>query len=190
MELPYQGRAIIEDNFDSVRITIPSRKNYFIILFMCAWLCGWFLGEASAIREILSAKNKGADLFMIFWLVGWTIGGLFALKTICWQLLGKECIEVGKGVLIMKRQGDPFSKTTFYDLNLCNSFRVQNDQINAGFGRYNAFRSLNGINNTGTIAFDYGMKTIRFGESIDEAEGKYLLNLLSKKKILADKNFA
>ncbi|MBB6111224.1 hypothetical protein SAMN05421821_11134 [Mucilaginibacter lappiensis] len=188
MELPYQGRAIIEDNFDSVRIIIPSKKNYFIILFMCAWLCGWFLGETLAIREILSSTNKGADLFMIFWLAGWTIGGLFALKTIYWQLLGKECIEIGKGVLIMKRQGDPLSKTTFYDLNSCDSFRVKDDQTNIGSGRYNTLKSLNG--RTGTIAFDYGMKTIRFGESIDEAEGKYLLTLLTKKKILTDKNLA
>lgn len=188
MELPYQGRAIIEDNFDSVRITIPSKRNYFITLFMCVWLFGWFFGETTAIRTVLDSTNRGADMFMIVWLAAWTMGGLFALKTIYWQLMGKECIEIGKGVLIMKRQGDPLSKTTFYDLNSCESFRVQNDQINSGFGSYNTLRSLNG--RIGTIAFDYGMKTIRFGESIDEAEGKYLLNLLITKKILTDKNLA
>ena len=188
MELPYQGRAIIEDNFDSLRITIPAKKNYFIILFMCVWLCGWFFGETSVIRELLDSTNKGTDLFSIVWLAGWTLGGIFVLKTIYWQFLGKECIEIGKGVLIMKRQGDPLSKTTFYDLNSCESFRVQDDQMNIGSGRYNTLKSLNG--RTGTIAFDYGMKTIRFGESIDEAEGKYLLNLLTQKKILTGKNFA
>jgi hypothetical protein len=60
--------------------------------------------------------------------------------------------------------------------------------MNIGSGRYNTLKSLNG--RTGTIAFDYGMKTIRFGESIDEAEGKYLLNLFIQKKILSDKNLA
>lgn len=188
MELPYQGRAIIEDNFDSVRITIPAKKNYFIILFMCVWLCGWFFGETSVIRELLNSTIKETNLFSIVWLAGWTLGGLFALKTIYWLLLGKECIEIGKGVLIMKRQGDPLSKTTFYDLNSCLSFRVQDDQMNVGSGRYNTLKSLNG--RTGTIAFDYGMKTIRFGENMDEAEGKYLLNLLIQKKILSEKNLA
>jgi len=188
MELPYQGRAIIEDNFDSVRITIPSKRNYFITLFMCVWLCGWFFGETTAIRTVLNSTNRGADMFMIVWLTGWTLGGIFVLKTIYWQFLGKECIEIGKGVLIMKRQGDPLSKTTFYDLNSCESFRIQDDQINTGFGRYNW--SFNGRNTIGTIAFDYGMKTIRFGENIDEAEGKYLLNLLIQKNILTDKNLA
>jgi len=40
MEKPYKGRAIIEDNITGLRIMIPSRKNWFVILFVGAWLGG------------------------------------------------------------------------------------------------------------------------------------------------------
>ncbi|MBI3760199.1 MAG: hypothetical protein HY269_10680, partial [Deltaproteobacteria bacterium] len=43
------GRATMSESPDGLLITIPARKNWFIILFMAFWLVGWFFGEVTAI---------------------------------------------------------------------------------------------------------------------------------------------
>jgi hypothetical protein len=57
-----------------MRISIPTEKNIFIILFVVAWLCGWFLGEVSAIKSLFSVGYHRNDSFLFFWLCAWTIG--------------------------------------------------------------------------------------------------------------------
>jgi len=39
----------------------------------------------------------------------------------------------------------------------------------------------------GPIVFDYGMKTIKFGLGIDEAEAKHILGVLSEKGYIGNK---
>ncbi|WP_121813036.1 hypothetical protein [Mucilaginibacter kameinonensis] len=188
MEIPYQGRVITEDNFDYFKLIIPAKKSYFFIIFLCVWLCGWFWGERTAITELLRPGLKGEDLFLLFWLCGWTFGGIVVLKSIFWDFFGKEIIEVGKGTLAIKRKGDWFSREKVYDLNECKSFRVQYDSIIMGYlnnwGNFNRKKIMKGA-----FAFDYGMETIRFGENVEEAEAKYILDRLKGKKILTEKNF-
>src|ERR1700742_1553015 len=104
MESPYAGRAIIQDNFDHVVITIPAKRNWFIILFTLFWMGGWFMGETSAGKNVFTNFN-GAGLFMIFWLGAWTIGGAFAFSMLIWNLIGKEIITVFSGVLTIRRTG-------------------------------------------------------------------------------------
>jgi hypothetical protein len=124
----------------------------------------------------------------VVWLCGWTLGGVVVVKTIFWSFFGKEIIEVGKGGLAIKRQADWFSREKVYDLNDCKSFRVQDDSFNARLGyNFGAFRKKQGVQ--GTFVFDYGMETIRFGENVEEAEAKYILDRLKGKKILTEKNF-
>ena len=77
MEKLFTGRAITNDTFDSIEIEIPTKKNWFTILFMGVWLGGWSMGEMSAINTLF-VSNDGlgsGNYFMMFWLFGWTIGG-------------------------------------------------------------------------------------------------------------------
>ncbi len=64
IEKPYEGRAKV--NFDglSLLIKIPSKKNWFIILFLAAWIGGWFMGETSAISELLNQTVISMVLFI------------------------------------------------------------------------------------------------------------------------------
>ena len=50
--------------------------RYFIILFLCFWLCGWAFGLVSAVKGLLT--GGGPSLFLAVWLAGWTLGGVFA----------------------------------------------------------------------------------------------------------------
>src|SRR6201985_1450701 len=101
MEIPYKGRSPIQDNITDLQIIIPAKRNWFIILFLGAWLGGWFVGEVVAFRmEGGFFSGKGIpNLFVLFWLIGWTVGGFFAFRISLWNLIGKEIITVGQGGL-------------------------------------------------------------------------------------------
>jgi hypothetical protein len=187
MEIPYSGRAMIIEHFDKVEIIIPGKKKMFIVLFLCVWLCGWVLGETTAIGEV--TKEGLNNLFMVVWLSGWTIGGLFAIYSIWVMLAGKEFIEAGRGVIAIKNQALFFMPEKVYDLREVKNLRIEEplENENYGFGRRNGIRL--DLTNVGTIRFDYGMKTIKFGNGIDEAEAKYIVDKLKSKRILLDQNF-
>ena len=51
METPYAGRATINDIYNGVEITIPAKRNPFIIIFLSFWLCGWLMGEIFALTS-------------------------------------------------------------------------------------------------------------------------------------------
>lgn len=83
---PPAGRASIRDEPNGLRIVIPSQKNWFAILFIAFWLCGWAFGEHFAIGQIREGKGS---LFMIGWLGAWTVGGAWAIYTWLWMVLGR-----------------------------------------------------------------------------------------------------
>jgi len=191
METPYGGRAVFNDTVGGLEISIPTRRNWFIILFLGAWLGGWVFGECFALGSLTGILGKmgSADLFMLFWLCGWTVGGFFAFRMFLWNLNGKEVISIGQGQLTLDKKGALFFKAKTYDLKDAKDFRVQNDDYS-----YNGFGGLRGNNfwtmNMGTIRFDYGLQTVKFAGGIDEAEAKFILKSLTDRKILTEKNFA
>lgn len=184
MERPYEGRAILQDNFTDLQITIPAKRNWLVLIFVGAWLCGWTMGEIFAIGAItglLIGKSVGG-IFILFWLIAWTVGGFFAFNFFLWNLRGKELITIGQGVLILERKGALIGKARTYDLKEVKNLRVQDNTPDSGiFGRRNDFSAFK---QTGIIRFDYGFKTIKFGDGIDEAEANYLLEKMKEKHFL------
>lgn len=129
------------------------------------------------------AGGNFPNLFLFIWLGGWTVGGFFAIRTFLWTVAGREIIEVGMGQLTISRKGVPFAKSKVYNLNESKKFRVQDD--NNGFQSMwgNSKRSnFFNIADSGTIRFDYGMQTVKFGNGLDEAEADFVLKKLSDKK--------
>lgn len=131
MELPYNGRATITDNFDQLQIVIPSKKNYFITAFLGFWLCGWLVGEIVALTQVAKITQVNSDnipeLFIVVWLCGWTVGGIFAIRTFLWMIAGKEIITISQGVLSVSRKYALFVRPKSYDLQEAKNFRVQED---------------------------------------------------------------
>src|SRR5450631_4372375 len=100
------GRATMSESPDGLLITIPARKNWFLILFMAFWLVGWFFGEVTAINQIIRGHLPhgtnlkgglpiGVNLFLLVWLGGWTIGGAFAVVIWLWNFAGFEKVLLG-----------------------------------------------------------------------------------------------
>lgn len=173
---PAKARYIVENVASGARVTIPTARNWFVILFLCAWLGGWFFGFTSASGELLNPSNKTPTGFLSFWLIGWTLGGIAACLSVLWQLFGQEVIEVNNGLLIRRILIGGIGLNREYDFSHIEAFRVSQMDVTAShmarwspvpFGR-----------TAGPIAFDYGARTIRFGSCLDEAEANGLVNYL------------
>jgi hypothetical protein len=188
MEQPYKGRATILDNYPDLQIIIPAKRNWFVIIFLGFWLCGWLFGELFVSFTVFGVfKGNPISLFMLIWLIGWTVGGFFAFRILLWNLTGKEIITVGQGVLKIDKRGVLIFKAKTYDLNEVKKIRVQDENIGFGpFGRRNDFGYMGG----GTIRFDYGLRSVKFASSIDEAEARSIIEKLKERHLLTEKNYS
>lgn len=191
MEGLYSGRAILNETFNELEIIIPAKKNWFAIIFLGAWLGGWAIGEIFATGALISMIGEGIEFpvfFIFFWLCGWTVGGFLAIKTFIWNLIGKELISFAQGQLTIAKKGSLFSKSITFEINNIKKIRAQEVEIPFGSrnGGRTSFGGLNGSN--GTIRFDYGLKTVKFADGIDEAEANFILEKLKIKKIISKEN--
>jgi len=188
IESPYDGRAKLDFDGLEFRISIPTRKNWFIIIFFCAWIGGWFMGETSALNTFSPSKNNAIDGFLIFWLIGWTLGGLFAITILLWTLFGKEKIVIGNSLLIIEKGLLNFGIIKKqYELNLVKNLELNPmPSVSGFFGQSRNIGDYTGFSG-GKLRFDYGMKTIKFGVNIDEAEARFILDEIKKKGFYKDK---
>ena len=191
MEQPYKGRAILQDNITDLQIIIPTRKNWFIILFTGAWLGGWVFGEVFAISAVTGLlSGNPAGFFILFWLIGWTVGGFFVMRVFLWMLKGKEIITVGQSRLSIDKKGLLLFRPKIYDLNEVKNMRVHDDSLGySGFfgGHRSNFGAFSSI---GTIRFDYGLQTVKFGGGLDEAEAKFIIQKLNDRHLLTKRNYS
>ena len=187
IEKPQKGRAIIIEGFNNLEIQIPQKKNWFVIIFFTAWLGGWFMGESFAISTVFNSDTPiFANLFILFWLIGWTVGGSFAAYSLFWMTFGKEKIIVNRNTLSLQKSLFSFLNKE-YDLYEISDIRLNPDS-DSPYGNFGN-KGLSFGNSGGKLKFDYGMKTIKFANSIDEAEAKYLLNIFKKSGYFKDINF-
>jgi len=185
MEIPSTGRATIIENFDSVEIIVPAKRNGFVLPFLEVWLCAWLFGEVSVLKELAHGISAGPSLFMIVWLGGWTAGGVFAFRTFLWSLIGKEVITVGQGAITVDKKNALFYKAKTYDLHEAKNFRAEEEPGSNDLFGQNRSRTFFNLKNSGTIRFDYGMETIKFADSIYEPEANFILQKLRSKKLIA-----
>jgi hypothetical protein len=173
---PTAARHTSEYLFDSLKITIPSTRQWLKILFLGFWLTGWAFGEYTVLSILLNGKAfEGPLLFIIAWLGGWTIGGGYAIYILFWQLAGSE-------VIIISQSGITTSRSIFgfmffpkeYSFEYIKSLRVSTATRSISIFSWSWEKEFYGLSG-GCIAFDYGAKTINFGVGIYEAEAKQVL---------------
>ena len=170
------GKAKIEKSFEGLHIVIPSKKNWFILLFGTAWMGGWVFGFLSASGFLFSSgtDSAGANSFIAFWLLAWTIGGLAIATMLLWGYFGQE-------KFISNIHEVRFEKTVFgigikkrLDIAPIQNFRTEfREDSFFGGNRWSAWGM-----GPGKIKFDYGLKTYSFGLGVDDAEANYIVGLL------------
>jgi hypothetical protein len=168
-----KGKAKIETSSDGLEITIPAYRGIGLTIFLLIViiLVGSFLG---AFLKLLFKENDPIDY--IFLAIGFILLVPY-LFLFSWYMFGKEIIVINKEKLI-------FSKTLFniglkerMELKEIKNLRISPFRQFIGFGLTSG--SIN--RKSGKIKFDYGMKTYGFGNSVEEAEANYLINLIKVK---------
>lgn len=180
IENPSRGRATITDDLSGFRVELPTKKNWFIILFLCFWFCGWIMGESFAIGTLFKGDTPiFANLFMLVWLGAWTTGGVAVVSIILWQLKGKETIVLENNILTIEKNLGIIKRKKQYDANQIENLKLStidshpmnNIQFSTPIG-----------NKAGKLCFSYGMKTVRFLMDVDEAEAQFILDILLDRK--------
>lgn len=170
------GKSKIDDTGGSLTIKIPSKKNWFFIIFALLWAFGWFYGFKTAINDI-GFGEAGVDGFMLFWTMSWSAVGLFVLFFLLWGFFGFETVIIENGLFHLKK--------TIFNIGISKKFEthevknIRIEKVETGLFSGNRW-SIYGLG-PGKVKFDYGLKTYSFGLSVDDAEANYLLELLTKK---------
>ena len=177
---PQAARFHVEVTPDGLRAVIPARRNWFVMLFLIAWLGGWVFGEVSASGELLRHGDKTPTAFLAFWLLGWTLGGAFAATAVVWQLAGREVISVSSNTLLHRAEAFGFGWNRSYKASEVRNFRSTEYSSNAFTNQRAWFPPVTG-SGFGPVAFDYGARTIRMAPSLEEAEARMLVRELSSR---------
>jgi hypothetical protein len=190
MEGAIAGRAIITDNWNEQQIVIAARRNWFALLFIPVWLCGWLLGEVFVLIAVLNLALAGSALALILllWLTFWTYGGFRAVQGLLWNIKGREVITLGSGLLTIDRRFQPLYRRREYELSEVSGLRVHNPWAFTLFS--DGWKHIGGAGKEGSIRFEWGTKTISFGEGLRRAEAESLLQELRGTRFLSPVNFA
>lgn len=184
MEIPYQGRAVINDTYNGIEIIIPAYKPPgFAVraiggIGLSAVFIYYFLSLKPAAAQ--AWHIDGFTIFM-FCLVG--VGLLFLFYSVWWAVAGKEIVSVADGVLTIEKK-NAIEKAVSYDLHPATNFRAVAEVATNDRGRrfYNGYPWQ--VAMRGTVKFDYGVDTIQFGDLLTKAEGEYILERLRAKKLI------
>lgn len=173
-----KGRSTINNYHDSIEIIIPSKKNWFIIVFLGLWLLGWIFGIIVGLSFIFIAPSSEGKFFSIVWLFFWSMGGALAMLIWLYILRGKEMVLIDPNELKYTRDFVLYKRVQEYSFNDIKSLRV--DTTHRSF--YDFFIGLEIVGlSGGMIAFDYGLNTYRFGSKLDDAEAKYIVDKILEK---------
>jgi len=170
-------RSRIESIPGGIGITMPSRRSVFLAVVVAVWLAFWvlpFIGVLPIDPGRTTTSHAATAPPPVFF-IPWGIGGVFALTLLAWTTAGRERVTIDADTLAVRREALGVGYTRRYAVASVRALRVVDDASPnssfGGFGRGDPF----GLR-TGSFAFDYGAKTIRFGSGVDPAEAKYLLS--------------
>ena len=178
VEKPEKGRAQVDEKGVFIYIIIPSRKNIFLVLFLCGWFGFWSIPETDIIKDLVQGtQSKGFEIFPLFWLMAWTVMGAMVLSVIIGVMAGKEVITLSPSMIKIERKAYGVGLSKEYFLSEVRNFRTQMSGESMDYGL-----EAWGFGG-GRLAFDYELKTVKFASGIDESEAAYLLDRLKQKGI-------
>jgi hypothetical protein len=176
---------------DEIIVTIPVKKRWFEII--------WFLWCLIIITPLLYFFGRVFVLLLLFSVglygdvppdfgddpnVFGTFGIFFIFSTIflltelmliyclIWRFAGKEIISANRDLFIVTRNLFGWKTYKAYNTSEISALRISRPTDN-WTEMFSGLRRIMGL--AGTIAFDYGAKTFRFGDGIDEAEARQII---------------
>lgn len=160
----------------NLEVSLPSRKNWFILIFLGIWMLGWAVGELGVLGLLFSGIVRGpAPPIILAWLLMWTVGGMLAMTFLLWGLVGREVITIRENVLVIRRQIWRFGYDRRYELARVHNLRGAAWLTDAS----GVIGSIGRFSGAGTIVFDCGGLTHRFGAGLGAEEAARVVEVLA-----------
>jgi hypothetical protein len=185
---PPSARYTTEDLGSSIRITVPSRKNWVAVAFLSFSLIVWGSAEIYAGRILVAWLLPGEALivpggtseilvgsvFLFIWFSILTVFGILILRAWLWQLTSKEAIEASDHSITIRRVILGFGCRHEYLAEHIKDLRASPVQSSRTWPAVANSWGLSG----GALAFDYGAKAFYFASGADEAEAKQIVAMI------------
>lgn len=172
---PRGARHRLEIANGGEQLTVPLKRNWFVMLFLPVWLCGWVFGEVSAIVQL----SQGFQSFLAVWLCGWTIGGAFAIGLWIGQF-GSERLRVVNRDLEVSAGVGPLRRTWLYRGKAIENLMARTPETDL-FSMGRNQRPFWMRPRTGAVKFDYGADSIYLATGVDEPEGRMIVGWLTRR---------
>lgn len=158
-------------------ISIPARRNVFVLVLLPLWMVGWAFGEIAVLR-ILREGLEGPGLFLLVWFVFWTIGGVLAVVAWLWMIGGREILELHPSRLVQRHVLFGLARSRAFDVTNVRNVRVSPEMITGSTMNW-GWRGRGVLG--GMIAFDYGAGTVRIAGQIDEGEAATIVRAIEER---------
>ena len=189
---PRPTRSTVLQQDGVLRISIPAAKNTLAILFASFWLCVWTVAGVSVAQQWLGKGGSAHPFFTPkvghfrhvgpgsaaqppssldsskgFWMFGWALGEILVAFWLGRMLGGRDIFQTSNRAAEIRREvfGLRLSSKQ-YSLQEMRHLRYQPDTSSPNSERPSG------------IAFDYGPRTVFFGDGVDESEANHLIDLI------------
>jgi hypothetical protein len=174
---PPKSRYTVEDTFAALRITIPARRSWAIILLSGLWLMGWAAAEIFVgimlIRILIAllagkpevAGDAGGSIggvFMTVWFTLWTVGGGAVSAQWAWNVAGKETVFIDGESLTIKKSVFGIGRSRRYSTAYVDRLRASGDR-DVSQGPWG-----------GGLAFDHVGRAVNFGAGLSQTDATEL----------------
>jgi hypothetical protein len=165
----------VTDEPDGLRITIPARRYWYVIVFLALWSVGWFFAEKAALFQVFDPETAPpGKAFLTLWLLLWTAAGAFVIYTWLWLVSGREVLLFDATSLTVSRETALFARARTFDAHSVEDLRAAPTTAPWSLTDMRSSFAVWGLTG-GHITFDYGAKTYHFGAGVDEAEAKQIV---------------
>jgi len=161
---PFPMRSTISDDQGRLQINVPL-KQFGAAAFVAFWLAGWTYGGIAILRQLIEKPN----IFEAAWICFWIVSLPFALYTLLRMLGGTDVVLADERGLVIRREIFGVGLGKQY---LASEMRDLRFQPEVGSGRSHRYSR---------VAFDYGSKTVTFGEGLEESEATQLIYLINQR---------
>ena len=158
---------------NQLSITIPSQKEWFenlLLTLASAMVIKWAADGINVVRNTHYTPDiRGFLLFIL-----WAYMGASTLHAILWTLFGYETVIInGQNILTHRWEILGIKEVKNYKMALVRDLRVAQVPVK---GRRSIYSQR--LQRYRVVAFNYGNKTIRIGDNLDEAEAKQIVHIL------------
>jgi hypothetical protein len=173
---PHKARHRIEIADGREQLTVPFRRNWFALLFLPVWLCGWAIAWISVAREL----SHGFQPSTAVWLFAWSLGGVFAIGALVAQF-GSERLRIVDRDLEISIGVGPLRRIRRYRGNQIANLTAWTPEPYRFYAGRRQRPFWMRQRNTGTVKFDYGAKSIFLANGVDEPEGPMIVDWLARR---------